>query len=347
MERVILHVDMDAFFAAVEILDNKNLKGKPIVVGGLTDRGVVTTCSYEARKYGIKSAMPIYIAQSLCSDLISVPVRHHRYQEISKKIFNIFTEYADKIEKVSIDEAYIDITNLNEDPIKFALKLKSEIRKRVGITMSVGISYNKFFAKLASDWNKPNGIMKISKENYKETLKNLEIEKIHGIGNKSVEKLKGMGIFKVEDMYSLSKEFFSNSFGKIGEEIYWKIRGIDEREVISDYNRKSFGKENTFKEDIFDKNLFNNYIKIYVEQIYSYLNRNNLKGKTLTIKIKTNDFITHTKSKTYFDFIEGKEELHKKALELFEKMNVNKPLRLLGLTISTLEENMNEQITLF
>lgn len=347
MDRVILHVDMDAFFAAVEILDDKSLRGKPVVVGGLSDRGVVTTCSYEARKYGVRSAMPIYIAQSLCSNLISVPVRHYRYQEVSKQIFNIFTEYADKIEKVSIDEAYIDITSLNEEPLKFALKLKSEIRKRIGITMSVGISYNKFFAKLASDWNKPNGIMKIDKNNYKQILSNLKIEKIHGIGDKSVEKLKEMGIFKVEDMYSLSKDFFASSFGKMGEEIYFRIRGIDDREVVNDYSRKSFGKENTFKEDIFDKDIFNQYIDMYVEQIYNYLSRNDLKGKTLTIKIKTNAFSTHTKSKTYLDFIEERADLHKKALELFEKVNVNKPLRLLGLTISTLEEKANEQITLF
>ncbi|MGL5575491.1 MAG: DNA polymerase IV [Sarcina sp.] len=347
MEKVILHVDMDAFFAAVEILDNKSLRGKPVVVGGLSDRGVVTTCSYEARKYGIKSAMPIYIAQSLCSNLVVVPVRHYRYQEISKEIFSVFTEYADKIEKVSIDEAYIDITNLNEDPIKFALNLKSIIRKKVGITMSVGISYNKFFAKLASEWNKPNGIMKIDKENYKQIINNLEIEKIHGIGEKSVEKFKSMGVFKVKDMYGLSKNFFVDSFGKIGEEIYLRIRGIDDREVINHYGRKSFGKENTFKEDIFNKDIFFKYIDIYVEEIYHYLERNNLKGKTLTIKIKTNDFEIHTKSKTYPDFIEEKQDLRKKALELFEKINVKKPLRLLGLTISTLEGKVNQQISLF
>ena len=347
MERVILHVDMDAFFASVEILNNKSLKGKPVIVGGLSDRGVVTTCSYEARKYGIHSAMPIYIAQSLCPDLICVPIRHYKYQEVSKQIFDIFSEYADKIEKVSIDEAYIDITNLSEDPIKFALKLKSEIRKRVGITMSVGISYNKFFAKLASDWNKPNGIMMIDKDNYRQIISDLKIDRVHGIGDKSVEKLKSMGILKVEDMYNLSKEFFINSFGKMGEEIYFRIRGIDEREVINDYSRKSYGRENTFKKDIFNKKLFNQYISIYTNDIYNYLNKNNLKGKTLTIKIKTNDFIVHTKSKTYTDFIDEKEDLYKKALELFEKLNINKPLRLLGVTISTLEEKINEQITLF
>lgn len=347
MERVILHVDMDAFFASVEILDNKNLRGKPIIVGGLSDRGVVTTCSYEARKYGIHSAMPIYIAESLCPDLICVPVRHYRYQEVSKQIFDIFDEYVDKIEKVSIDEAYMDITNLNKDPIKFALKLKSEIRKKIGITMSVGISYNKFFAKLASDWNKPNGIMMIDKSNYRKIVSELKIEKVHGLGEKSVEKLKGMGISRVGEMYDLSKEFFINSFGKVGGEIYFRIRGIDQREVINDYSRKSYGKENTFKEDIFDKKIFNQYIRMHITEIYDYLSKNNLKGKTLTIKIKTNDFVVHTKSKTYTSFIYGKEDLYKKALELFERLDINKPLRLLGITISTLEEKINEQITLF
>ena len=148
MERVILHVDMDAFFASVEILDNKDLRGKAVAVGGLSDRGIVTTCSYEGRKYGVKSAMPIYMAESLCPELIIVPVRHYRYQEVSRLIFNIFSELVSKVEKVSIDEAYLDITDLNVDPVKFALELKSEVRRRLGLTMSVGISYNKFFAKI-------------------------------------------------------------------------------------------------------------------------------------------------------------------------------------------------------
>ncbi|MGL4761311.1 MAG: DNA polymerase IV [Sarcina sp.] len=347
MGRTILHVDMDAFFASVEILDNKNLRGKAVVVGGLSDRGVVTTCSYEARKYGVKSAMPIYMAESLCPELVIVPVRHYRYQEISGLIFNVFSEFVAKVEKVSIDEAYLDITDLNEDPIKFALKLKSEVKKRLGITMSVGISYNKFFAKIASEWNKPDGIMKIDKKNEKDIVGNLKIEKVHGLGEKSVEKLRAMGIFTVNDMLSLSKDFFKTSFGKMGEEIYLRIRGDDSREVISDYSRKSFGKENTFKNDICDKNVLNEYIRNYVRDIYNYLDKNNLKGKTLTVKIKSNDFIAHTKSKTYIDFLKNEKDIEVKALELLNTININKPLRLIGLTISTLEENLDEQIMLF
>ena len=347
MERVILHVDMDAFFASVEILDNKKLEGKAVVVGGISDRGVVTTCSYEARKYGVKSAMPIYMAQSLCPDIIIVPVRHYRYQEISSLIFNMFSEFVDNIEKVSIDEAYLDITDLKVEPIRFSMMLKSEVKKRFGLTMSVGISYNKFFAKIASDWNKPNGIMKIDKNNFKEIIGGLKIERIHGLGDKSVEKLQNMGILKVSDMFNLSKSYFVSSFGKLGEEIYLRIRGIDNREVISDYSRKSYGKENTFREDIFDKKIFNDYLTEYVNAIYSYLNRNNLKGRTLTIKIKTNDFISHTKSKTYLEYLENKQEILQKTLELFDKIDINKPLRLIGLTISTLEEKSDEQISLF
>ena len=347
MKRTLLHVDMDAFFASVEILDNKNLVNKPIAVGGNSGRGVVTTCSYKAREFGVRSAMPIHTAKTLCQNLIIVPVRHERYSEISKEIFNIFRNISDKIEKVSIDEAYIDITHLEGNPIKIALNLKKEVKDKIGLTLSVGISYNKFLAKLASDWNKPNGIMEIKEENYKALLNDLNINRIHGIGSKSVEFLNGLGIQKVGQMYDLSLDFFENHFGKTGEDIYKRIRGIDNREVISTAERKSYGKEVTFHEDIYNKDILHEKIRNFSFEISSYLNKFSLTGKTLTIKIKTNNFETHTKSKTFIKGLKNEKDIYMNSIDIFNSIDINKPLRLLGLTISNLDDNKNAQISLF
>lgn len=347
MERVILHVDMDAFFASVEILDNPKLKNKPIAVGGDSGRGVVTTCSYAARKFGVRSAMPIHMAKTLCPELIIVPVRHFRYKEISEKIFNIFHTVSKKVEKVSIDESYIDITDLNQNPIKIALELKRKVKELTGLTLSVGISYNKFFAKIASDWNKPNGIMEIRKDNFKKILSDMPVSKIHGIGSKSIELLNGLGILTVKDMYTLSKEFFDVHFGKGGEEIYNRIRGIDNRQVEVTSGRKSYGKESTFSTDIYNKDIFFSKIKTFSNEIATYLKKENLKGKTLTIKFKTNDFEVHTKSKTIEKGLQKELDIYTLGIELFNSLDIAKPLRLLGLSISNLDDNQNNQLTLF
>lgn len=347
MKRKILHIDMDAFFAAVETLDNPNLKGKPIIVGGNSERGVVTTCSYEARKYGVRSAMPGYIAKSLCPNAIFVPIRHYRYREISKKVFDIIHRFAEVVEVVSIDEAYIDITDKEVEAIKIAFLIKQTIKKELGLTLSVGISYNKFLAKLASDWNKPNGIMEITKENVENLLAPLEISKIHGIGQKSVEKLNSIGIFTVADMYSMPQELFTSFFGKYGTEIYKRIRGIDTREVITTRERKSVGSEKTFKKDTKDKKILNEYLHEISKKIEYDLNKNNLVGKTLTVKIKNIDFETHTKSKTYNYSFEHKEEIYEESKKILNDLSLTKEIRLIGITISSVEKKTEKQISLF
>lgn len=347
MERKILHIDMDAFFAAVEILDNPSLRGKAIIVGGDSERGVVTTCSYEAREYGVRSAMPGYKAKSLCPNGIFLPIRHYRYREVSKAIFDIIYRFADIVEVVSIDEAYIDVSNKEMDAIKIAFMIKQAIKKELGLTLSVGISYNKFLAKLASEWNKPNGIMEIKKSNVQKLLRPLKISKVHGIGHKSVEKLNSIGIFTIGDMYSIPQNLFTDFFGKQGKDIYNRIRGIDTRDVITSRERKSVGSEKTFKEDTINKDILNMHLFEIAKRIEYDLNKHSLIGKTISIKIKNVEFETHTKSKTSNYSFEHKEEIYTESKKLLEELHLHKAIRLIGITISSLEKKNEKQLSLF
>lgn len=347
MERRILHVDMDAFFASIEILDNPNLKGKAVIVGGGSDRGVVTTCSYEARKYGVKSAMPGFKAKALCPNGIFLPVRYYRYKEISNKVFNLLYDITDKIEQVSIDEAYLDISDLEENSMEIALKIKKIIKEEIGLTLSVGISYNKFLAKIASDWNKPSGLMEIKEGEVKELLGPLNISKVYGLGRKSVERLNNIGIYVIKDMYELPKYIYEEYFGKFGNEIYERIRGIDKREVITTRERKSIGKEITLKKDTNDLDELSNYIIGFSKSIEDYLFKNKLMAKTLTLKLKDRDFINHSKSKTYNFYLKDKNDIYREALKLLVETETNKKIRLIGVSVSSLESYSNEQLSLF
>ena len=348
MDRIILHVDMDAFFASVEQLDDKSLRGKPVIVGGISQRGVVSTCSYEARKYGIHSAMPVFIAQKLCPNGIYVRPRYYRYKEISNEVFNILKDVTDIIEQVSIDEAYLDITNTRfKDGMEAAKYIKFRVLKEIGLTISVGISYNKFLAKLASDWNKPNGIKVITKDMIPNILLPLKISKVHGLGNKSVEKFNNIGIYTIKDLYDMPKEIFSEYLGKSGYQIFERIRGIDNREVIVDRDRKSYGKEKTLREDTNNYDELIEYIEGFSEEISDYLDRNNLKGKTITLKYKTSNFTNYTRSKTLNHYISSYDDIRKIANELLGEISLQEKLRLIGITISSFKENKIEQLTLF
>ncbi|WP_027623853.1 DNA polymerase IV [Clostridium lundense] len=346
MDRVIMHVDMDAFFASVEQKDNPNLKGKPVIVGGIGERGVVATASYEARKYGVHSAMPMYIARKRCPFGVYLPTRHERYREISREIFEILYSVTSIIEPLSIDEAYLDITNVSIDPIEVALCIKQRIKDKIGLTISVGISYNKFLAKLASDWNKPNGIKMITEEMIPNILKPLPISKVYGIGQRSVQKLHNIGVFTIEDMYKLSKEFCVEYFGKFGVEIYERIRGIDKREVKIDRERKSIGNEVTLKKDIKDKEEMKKYLKHFAHNIDISLSKKNMIGKTVTVKIKTANFISHTRSKTLNYYIKNEDDIYCIACEILDDIEFEDDIRLIGLTLSSLMENKIKQLTL-
>jgi len=347
VERKIIHVDIDAFFASVEELDNPKLKGKPIIVGGIRGRGVVSTCSYEARKYGIHSAMPTYIARQKCPHGIFLPPRHHRYEEVSRKVFRILYGFTPLVETVSIDEAYLDISNLKGNPLDLALRIKERILKETGLTVSVGISYNKFLAKIASDWNKPNGIKIINKEMVPEILKPLPIRKVQGIGEKSAKKLNEIGIFTIGDLLKLPKEFLIDFFGKYGLEIYDRIRGIDNREVITKREVKSIGRETTLKSDTRDKEFLFEIIKEFAMDIHDSIKRKNIAGKTVTIKYKTFDFEGHTKSKTLKDYISSFEDIMATAKEILEEIEFQKDVRLIGLSLSNFTDNQVRQLSFF
>ncbi|WP_010291698.1 DNA polymerase IV [Clostridium senegalense] len=347
MESVIIHVDMDAFFSSVEVMDNPSLKNKPVIVGGVSERGVVATCSYEARKFGVSSAMPIYKAKALCPKGIFLPTRHQRYKEVSNMVFELLYEITDKIEPVSIDEAYMDITDLRENPVVVALKIKSMIKMELGLNISIGISYNKFLAKLASDWNKPNGLKEIKKEMIPDILMDLPIKKVHGLGKKSVEKLNNIAIFTIRDLYDLPIEFMQEYFGRQGVDIYNRIRGIDNRSVSAIRERKSVGRETTLKKDIKDKTQLKRYLLDFSRDIATQLKKANFSGKTITVKIKTASFENHTKSKTLNKYVFEEEEIYNEGEKILDSIELTEDIRLIGISISSLKKDLVEQLTLF
>lgn len=347
MDREIVHVDMDAFFASVEIMDNPSLRGKPVIVGGTTERGVVATCSYEARSFGVRSAMPAYIAKSKCPDAIFLPVRYERYKEISNRIFHIFYRITPYVEPLSIDEAYLDITHLKRNPVEVAKYIKQAVKKEIGLTISAGVSYNKFLAKLASDWNKPDGLKVIEKQEVPKILFPLPISKIYGLGEKSTKKLNDIGIFTVKELYELPKELLIEFFGKFGVEIYERARGIDNREVQVLRKRKSIGRETTLRVDTDNKEELKTYLKGFAHSVSSTMRGKNVSGKSITIKIKTSSFVNHTKSKTLLRYISSEEEIYKEALNILEEIEFNEKIRLIGLSVSSLKENKIEQISMF
>ena len=347
MENKILHVDMDAFFASVEQRDNPELRGKPVIVGGVSERGVVSTCSYEARKFGVNSAMPMFMAREKCPNGIYVSGRYGKYAKVSQDVFKILNEVTPLVEQVSIDEGFLDLSQGKiQDGMEAARYIKNRVFKEVELTLSIGISYNKFLAKLASDWNKPNGIKEITKEMLPNILLPLNISKIHGLGKVSVAKLNNMGIYSINDLYRMPKEFYTEYLGKNGTEIYDRIRGIDNRKVEIVRERKSVGKERTLKVDTKNKEELLQYIKEFSFEIEEVLSRKNVVGKTVTLKFKTKDFENHTRSKTLNNYIGTQSEIFKVAEELLESEELKEDVRLIGISISSFKETEVQQLSL-
>ena len=347
MENQILHVDMDAFFASVEQRDNPELRGKPVIVGGVSERGVVSTCSYEARKFGVHSAMPMFMAREKCPNGIYISGRYGRYTKVSQEIFKILNEVTPLVEQVSIDEGFLDLSQGKlKNGMEAARYIKNRVYKEVELTLSIGISYNKFLAKLASDWNKPNGIKEIGREMVPDILFPLSISKIHGLGKVSVAKLNNMGIYYIKDLYKMPKKFYLDYLGKNGLEIYDRIRGIDYRKVEVLHERKSVGKERTLKADTKNKEELLEYIKEFSFEIEEVLSRKNVIGKTITLKYKNKDFENHTRSKTLNNYIGTGEEIYKAAEELLENEELNEEIRLIGISISSFKETEVEQLSL-
>jgi Nucleotidyltransferase/DNA polymerase involved in DNA repair len=334
-----------AFFAAIEVADNKSLKGKPVIVGGTGERGVVSTANYEARAYGVHSAIPIYMARAKCPNGIFLPVRYGRYKEVSDKILNILYEVTPLIEPLSIDEAYLDITAAKDDPINIANFIKRRVMEETELTISIGLGFNKFLAKLASDWNKPNGFKIIRREDIPRIFFPLPINKVYGLGQKSVLRLNNIGIFTIEDLYKLSKEFMIEYLGKFGIEIYERIRGIDNREVEVSRERKSIGRETTFRKDTNNKDELKLYLKEFAEDIVITMGVNGLKGRTVTVKTKTEFFAGHTKSRTLPRYIFSKEDIYNEACDILDELELKEKIRLIGLSVSSFIEDGVEQLT--
>ena len=337
--RKIIHVDMDAFYASVEQLDNPELRGKPVAVGGGSKRGVVSAASYEARQYGVRSAMSGVLARMNCPDLIFVKPRFDRYKEVSKKIRDIFYDYTDLVEPLSLDEAYLDVT-ANKKGNPSATLIAKEIRKRIydelQLTASAGISINKFIAKVASDINKPNGQKTVNPEEVLEFLENLEIRKFYGVGKVTAEKMYKLGIFTGKDLKSHSLEYLNNHFGKHGQYYYQVVRGIHASEVKPDRTPKSVGAERTFSENLSSELFMLEKLEQIANELERRLTKNKIAGKTVTLKIKYSDFTQHTRSKTLPYFITEKALILEIAKELLLQEKLENSVRLLGITLSNL-----------
>jgi len=329
---------MDAFFASVEQLDNPELRGTPVAVGGSGERGVVAAASYEARKFGVRSAMPSKIAIRKCPDLIFVKPRFSRYKEISTQIGNIFLEYTDLVEPLSLDEAYLDVTYAKKgkpSATLIAKEIKARIFEETKLTASAGVSYNKFLAKVASDVNKPNGIFVVTPEQGQEFIDNLEVRRFYGIGKVTAEKLNKMGVWFGHDLKKMERLELVRLFGKAGNYYYKICRGEDNRDVQPSRERKSIGAEETFLTDIFHiKDLENELLKI-VDLLWGRIERSNVKAKTLTLKFKYGDFEQHTRSTTISGYFSYKNQLITESKKLLKKDGgFSKGIRLLGLTVS-------------
>lgn len=337
--RKIIHVDMDAFYASVEQLDNPSLRDKPLAVGGGGDRGVVAAASYEARKFGIRSAMSGVIAKRNCPQLIFVKPRFDRYKEISNQIRAIFFEYTDLVEPLSLDEAYLDVTQNKKNALSASL-LATEIRERIfkttGLHASAGISINKFVAKIASDYNKPNGQKTVPPEEVLSFLESLEIRKFHGVGKVTAKRMYHLGIFTGMDLKQKSEEFLTEHFGKSGKYYFRVIRGIHNSPVVAVRSPKSIGAERTFHENLTSEVYLSGKIETIAEELDKRIKRYQHSGKTITLKIKYSDFVQQTRSKTLPFFISDKSMIIAEALELLYQDKLQNSVRLLGITISNL-----------
>lgn len=340
----ILHIDCDAFYASCEEIRNPNLKNKPIAVGGLNNKSIITTANYTARKYGIFSAMPVYMAKEKCKGLIILPVDRKYYTEKSKEVFSIIKSYSEVFEQVSIDEAYIKVKNC-KNPYNLALKIQDEVYKKTQIGISIGISYNKFLAKLGSDWNKPRGLMEIKKEDLDKILPQLPIKKVHGLGKKTSNKLESFGIYKISDLLMLSKEFLEDRFGKQGTYIYEVIRGIDKREIKPRSKRKSIANEITFKENTNNKTILYSYLDKIALSLEKDLMEKNLQAKTINLKIKNDHFEIHTKSLTLQEPIHKKTNIAFISKNLLDEVLCNQKLRLIGISLSKLSKRDISQLS--
>ena len=339
--RKIIHIDMDAFYASVEQRDNPELRGKPVAVGGSRERGVVAAASYEARKFGVRSAMPSVTEKRQCPDLIFVKPRFEVYKAISLQVRAIFAEHTPLIEPLSLDEAYLDVTeNLQGIPLArdIALRIRETIKTETGLNASAGISYNKFLAKLASDHRKPNGQYVISPEMGPAFVETLPVGKFHGIGPATAAKLTALGIRTGLDIRRQSLAFLQQHFGRSGAYYYWISRGIDERPVRADRIRKSVGAETTFVTDLTELEPMTAELRPLIDKVWRHCESTGKSGRTVTLKVKFSDFEIITRSRSLLSPVTGRTDLERLAVGLLQaEMPLPKPVRLLGVALSSLQ----------
>ena len=345
--RKIIHVDMDAFYASVEQMDNPLLRGKPIAVGGSENRGVVAAASYEARKFGVRSAISGVMAKKNCPELIFVRPRFDRYKEISSKIQKIFYEYTDLVEPLSLDEAYLDVTHNKKGNLSATL-LAQEIRQRifdeVGLTASAGISVNKFVAKIASDFNKPNGQKTVRPDEVLSFLEELPIRKFYGVGKVTTEKMYQLGIYTGVELKSKSLEFLEKHFGKSGTFYYNVVRGIHNSLVKSNRITKSVAAEHTFDVNLSSEVFMMEQLEIIAIALEKRLKKHNVAGKTITLKIKYSDFTQQTRSKTLPYFIADKTLIVEVVKELLYQERMKDSVRLLGISLNNLNTEQKKYV---
>jgi DNA polymerase IV len=355
MNKVILHVDMDAFFAAIEELDFPEYQGKPVVVGADPKegkgRGVVSTCNYEARKYGIHSAMPISQAYKRCPSAIYAFPRMKRYVEFSKKIHAIFHEFTPKVEPISIDEAFLDVSGcirLLGEPVKIATDIKKRIKDETGLTASVGVAPIKFVAKIASDLEKPDGLVVVDEGKIIEFLRPLPISRMWGVGKKTEVILKKRGIDTIGKLAQVSRETIVKNMGKVGLHFWSLANGIDDRDVEIGHKVKSVSLENTYHEDVENEKKIEESIRALSDNVSRILRKKRFKGKTITLKIRLEDFSTFTRAHSYKSFIDSSEIIASICLQLYHNFDrQRKKVRLLGVAVSNLNSDCGDQLGFF
>ncbi len=337
----ILHVDMDAFYASIEIRDQPSLAGQPVCVGGRADRrGVISAASYEARRFGVHSAMPTSRAQQLCPNLVLLPPDFDKYTEVSRQIMRIFRRFTPQVEPLSLDEAFLDVAasrRLFGTPLEIGKRIKSEILKETGLVASIGVAPSKFLAKLASDLDKPDGFRVIRAHEIREVLDPLPVSKIFGIGPRSAKRLESLGVRTVGDLASQDKQVVLREFGTSGAWVHDLAHGIDPRRVTPNRVEKSHGMERTFTDDIADREELRLFLYEFCEEVSYELRHRGLRGRTITLKARFADFKTVTRSKTLDIPINVGKRIYSTARELLERVRPG-PLRLLGVQISNLED---------
>jgi DNA polymerase-4 len=338
--RAIIHLDMDAFYPAVEVLDNPELKGKPVIVGGGRERGVVSSASYEARIFGVHSAQPMATAMRLCPNGVFLPVRMSRYKKVSKQIFEIFLRFTPLVEPLSIDEAFLDVTGsirLFGEPVEIAKRIKQMVVDETGLTISAGVAPSKFVAKIASDMDKPDGLTVVPSDQLRAFLNPLSIKKMWGVGKVTQEALARLNVRTFEDLSLMPVKVLEQQFGKHGLKMHHLSMGIDYREVIPEHDAKSIGHEETFSQDIIDRGVAKKELLSLANKVASRMRREGVIGRTITLKVKYSDFVQVTRSKTLSTSTDDGPEIYSNVCRLLQKTEVGKrPARLLGISLSHL-----------